>query len=77
MDWGAFQKLIPVSISVKRTAQLTRAICLLHNFCINNNESKIEDHDTKDLLQIVNKSGNVMIKNKPKKKRIPYSRTQG
>lgn len=35
--WGCLRKLIPEYVSIKRTAQLTRTLCIFHNFCINNN----------------------------------------
>ena len=37
--WGVLRKALPVNISIKKTAQLVRALCRLHNFCIDNNES--------------------------------------
>ena len=35
--WGCLRKLIPEYVSIKRTTQLTRTLCIFHNFCINNN----------------------------------------
>ena len=36
--WGVLRKALPVNISIAKTAQLVRALCMLHNFCIDNNE---------------------------------------
>ncbi len=36
--WGVLRKAIPVNVSVHKTAQLTRALCMLHNFCADGNE---------------------------------------
>ena len=36
--WGVLRKAIPVNVSVNKTAQLTRALCMLHNFCADGNE---------------------------------------
>ena len=36
--WGVLRKALPVNISIAKTAQLVRALCMLNNFCIDNNE---------------------------------------
>merc|ERR1712232_663626 len=64
--WGVLRKPIPVNISIERTAQLTRALCILHNFCINNKETVVEQPTAKDLFHIETESGNLGIRNKPK-----------
>jgi len=37
--WGVLRKALPINISIAKTASLVRALCMLHNFCIDNNES--------------------------------------
>lgn len=49
--WGVLRRAIPVNISVVKTTQLVRALCILHNFCIDNkddtaNEVFADDHFT-------------------------------
>jgi hypothetical protein len=38
--WGVLRKPIPVNIEVQKTVQLVRALCMLHNFCIDNGKQE-------------------------------------
>lgn len=46
--WGVLRKPLPVNISIKKTAQLVRALCILHNFCIDNRESNADSASAED-----------------------------
>ncbi|KAG7353530.1 DDE superfamily endonuclease [Nitzschia inconspicua] len=37
--WGCLRKPLPVNITVRKITQLVRALCMLHNFCVDENES--------------------------------------
>ena len=37
--WGVLRKAIPMNITTKKTAQAVRALCILHNFCVDNSEA--------------------------------------
>ena len=56
--WAVLRKLIPVNISIQRTTHLVRALCMLHNFCINQNEIKVPHLTNEDLLSVPLQSGN-------------------
>jgi hypothetical protein len=36
--WGVLRKPLPVNLTVSKTTQLVRALCILHNYCINGKE---------------------------------------
>jgi DDE superfamily endonuclease len=40
--WGILRKPIPVNITVTKTTHLVRALCILHNFCIDGKEKNPE-----------------------------------
>ena len=63
---GVLWKPILVYIPIKRTTQLTKSLCILHNFCINNNDKEVDDPTAKDIFQMATESGYFGIKNKPK-----------
>lgn len=48
--WGVLRKAIPVNISIHKTAQLTRALCMLHNFCADGNELVASSSTASDSL---------------------------
>ena len=46
--WGCLRESFPVGISVKKIAQTVRALCLLHNFCVDNKEEIADDSSAAD-----------------------------
>ena len=50
--WPVLRKPIPVNISIQRTTHLVRALCMLHNFCINQHEIKVPHSTNEDLLSV-------------------------
>ena len=50
--WGVLRKPIPVNISIERTSQLVCALCILHNFCIDEKDITISSHLAKDKAYI-------------------------
>ena len=63
--WGVLQKPIPVNVSVERTSQLTKALCILHNFCINNNDTTIDELSTSDLFNVSREAGDFGLPSLP------------
>ena len=61
--WSILRKSIPVNVSIQRTTQLVRALCMLHNFCINENEEKVPLSANEDLLLVVFQFTNLNISN--------------
>ena len=57
------RKPIPVNISIQRTTQLVRVLCMLHNFCIDQNEIKVPHSTNKDILSIAFQSGDPNVSN--------------
>lgn len=41
--WGVLRKPFPVNITVSKVSQIVRVLCILHNFCIDGNESLADD----------------------------------
>ena len=50
--WGVLRKAIPMNIGIKKVCSLVRCLCILHNFCINENiedsEIDISSNETND-----------------------------
>ena len=46
--WGILRRPIPVNISIAKTASLVRALCILHNFCINQRQAVAESPSASD-----------------------------
>ena len=59
--WGVLRKPIPVNISIDKTTHLVRALCMLHNFCINERESSIPPPTHSDVATIANESGDTTV----------------
>ena len=62
--WDVLHKPIPVNISIKRTSQLVHALCILHNFCINEKDMIISSHLAKDKAYIATKCGVTRVRHK-------------
>ena len=60
--WGVLRKPIPVNISIERTTQLVRALCILHNFCIDEKDTVIPTHMAKDKAYISTESGIIRVR---------------
>ena len=63
--WGILRKPIPVNVSVAKTCALVVALCKLHNYCINNNDSKPPSLSAQDMFTISSEGA------------IPLDETQG
>lgn len=59
--WGVLQKPILVNISVKRTSPLIKVLCILHNFCINNNKSNVDDLSSSDYHNVSSEVGDFSL----------------
>ena len=55
--FGILRKPIPVNISVQKTTSLVLALCKLHNFCINQNDSNVSSAFESDVANIVREGG--------------------
>ena len=55
--WGVLRRAIPVNISVQKTASLVRALCMLHNFCIDNKESVASSATAADAFHGISEGG--------------------
>ena len=55
--WGVLRKPIPVNVSINKTTRLVRALCILHNFCINERESVVPSPSQRDTANITTESG--------------------
>merc|ERR1719491_2544153 len=62
--WGVLRKPIPVNISIERTSQLVRALCIPHNFCIDEKDMIISTHLAKDKAYIATESGVTRVRHK-------------
>ena len=54
--WGVLRKPFPVNVSIEKIAQAVRALCLLHNFCIDERLGSSEP-TASDALSIVSSGG--------------------
>ena len=61
--WAILRKPIAVNISIQRTSQLVRALCMLHNFCIDQNEIKVPYSTNEDLLSVALQPGDPNVSN--------------
>ena len=61
--WAILRKPIAVNILIQRTSQLVRALCMLHNFCIDQNETKVPYSTSSDLLSVALESGDPNVSN--------------
>jgi len=48
--WGVLRKPLPVNITVSKATQLVRALCILHNFCIDEKEPIASLPPSEDVL---------------------------
>jgi hypothetical protein len=55
--WGILRKAIPLNISLSKTSALVVALCKLHNFCINENDTGIAQPTSDDSLDIAISGG--------------------
>ena len=55
--WGCLRKAIPVNISIYKTAQLVRSLCMLHNFCIDKQEEFAQSASAGDELSGLSAGG--------------------
>ena len=51
--WGVLRKAIPMNISIEKTSQLVRCLCILHNFCIDEKELTVPKPTAADVASIV------------------------
>lgn len=55
--WGVLRKPFPVNITVGKVSQVVRALCILHNFCIDGNELSAYDAIGSDSLSGITAGG--------------------
>ena len=55
--WGVLRKAIPVNVSLEKTCMLVRALCMLHNFCIDEREATADPPTASDLASTLSGGG--------------------
>ena len=48
--WGVLRKPMPVNVTITKTTHLVRALCILHNFCIDGKETNLPPVSATDRL---------------------------